>query len=305
MRQVIDPVVKTAADLTAASKRIIEDGVKFFRGSLGKIPLFSSVIARNSDEVIERDETHYYLVPYRLSECGYALYTERVLPHGTGPENDLVKARVFHLPAKGTLSVMEALLSAQLKDKHRQQINDDTPLANRLDLIAEEIDKQSNIVTGGLILIGGAVALANPLLGVGIAAKALLPTLGSKLSKHGINHVTDWLRDKKMKSSDIEAAAQAAKEIKRLKPEISMNETLALLEESLATPDESHDPSIPFSDQLKTPEHALKAIQTSVAILCVYQDCLDREQTYTEACLHHADVSWLKSLQELTQSAQS
>ena len=196
MKHIIDPIVKTTSDVTEVAKRIVEDGVEFFRGTLGKLPLFSSVIARESKENITHDETHYFLVPYRLSEVNYALYTQRVLPEGVGPENDLPKAKIFHLPAVGTLDTLEELLFEQLSAKHRQQYSNELPIADRLDLIAKEIDKQSNLVTGGLVLIGGAVAIANPLVGVGIAAKALLPTLGSKLSKHGINHVTDWLRDK-------------------------------------------------------------------------------------------------------------
>lgn len=41
MKHPIDPVIKTASDLTAASKRIVDDSVEFFRGSLGGISLFT------------------------------------------------------------------------------------------------------------------------------------------------------------------------------------------------------------------------------------------------------------------------
>jgi hypothetical protein len=50
--------------------------------------------------------------------------------------------------------------------------------------IADEIDYKSNLVSGGLLIIGGAIAITNPLLRMGGAANSLLPSLGAKLTPY-------------------------------------------------------------------------------------------------------------------------
>jgi len=239
MKQIFDPVLRTANDLSETARRITDDGIRLFRSSLGKLPLLSSVRAIESSEIEGRDETHYFLVPFRLSESGYTLFTQRVLPEGTAPENILPKARVFHLPQESSIESLETLITDQLKENNLKNLGSSALIADRLDMVAEEIDSQSNLITGGLVVIGGVVAVVNPLMGVGIAAKAILPTLGSKLSKHGINHLSDWLRDKKQQSNEKTATADAIKEIKRLPAEIEISSALALLEETVSTKDPS------------------------------------------------------------------
>ncbi|BDS05320.1 hypothetical protein NT6N_03600 [Oceaniferula spumae] len=292
-------MIRSANDLSEVAKKIAADGVEFFRSNLGKLPLLSSVRAVESSELTSRDETHYFLVPYRLSESDYALYTHRVLPEGVAPENALPKARIFHLPNMDTLAKLEELITEQLKDDNLRKINSSAPLADRLDLIANEIDKQSNRITGGLVLIGGVVAIANPLLGVGIAAKALLPTLGSKLSKHGISHATDWLREKKQKASDRIAGSEAKKAVKKLPSEVQVDPVLTLLESALSTPTADHDPSFEFSQLMNDPSEAMAVVHTAEAVSCIYEDCLQQPVNYTEAKLDASDVAWLKSLAEL------
>lgn len=266
---------------------------------MGKIPLFSSVRVIESSELEDTDETHYFLVPYRLSDSGYALFTQRVLPEGAGPGNFLPKARIFHLPGGGTIDTFEKLIVDQLKDEKIQNIDISAPLADRLDMIAEEIDHQSNLITGGLVVIGGVVAVINPLLGVSIAAKALLPTLGSKLSKHGINHLSDWLRDKKLQTSEKNAILDAQKEIKRLPPEVRIDPTLAILEEALSTADPDHEPGFAFANSMKTPAEASSVMLTAKAISFIYEASLMDSSTHSEAHLHPADTAWLRSLSEL------
>ena len=282
------------------AKKVVDEGVSLFHSTIGRLPLFSSIQAHETSELKDRDETHYFLVPYRLSKCGYALYIQRLLPVGVGPENALPKARVFHLPADGTLDTLEKLVADELAEKHRENIDFSAPLADRLDLIADEIDKQSNLVTGGLVVIGGVVAVINPLLGVGIAAKAILPTLGSKLSKHGINHVSDWLRKRKVDKKEKEANELASQEIKKIEPEVTVDATLALLEESISNQDPANDPQMKFAEFLETPEETLKVMVTARAITDVYRSSITDKESHSSANLHPADIDWLKSLADLT-----
>ncbi len=302
MKQALDPIVKTTNDLRETVKRITQDGLQLFRSNLGNLPLFASIRAVESSELKDRDETHYFLIPYRISECGYSLFNQRVLPQGIGPENNLPKARIFHLPAQGTLETLELLVTNALQHKKLQSINLANPLADRLDALAEEIDSQSNKVTGGLVLIGSVIAIANPLLGVSIAAKALLPTVGSKLSKHGMNQLSEWLRAQKLKTFQKSATTEAQKEVQRLKPEVCIDPILQLLEEALSTSDPDHDPSLLFAHTMKTPAEASATALTAIAISQTYEECLQDPQLCKQAVLHGADITWLNTLKELQQT---
>ena len=99
MKFLTDPIVKTAKDVTDLSSRLVEDGIGFLKTSIGSIPIFAGTKVYVAEEGMGADETHYFLIPFRPVERGYAIGTQRVLPEGIGPENDLPKRRVFHLPA--------------------------------------------------------------------------------------------------------------------------------------------------------------------------------------------------------------
>ena len=237
MKKLWDPIVETAEDVQRVASRMIDDGVEFFRGHLGKIQLLSAsnVVVGAGDE--DRDEQHYFLVPNRGEECGYCLYSMRVLPDGIGPENDLPKARVFQIPSEGAEGRLVELLLGELEAEALKKVDLASPLADRLEVVAEEIDRQSNLLSGGLILVGGVVAIANPLLGVGIAAKALIPGLGSKLSVHGMKHVSDWFRGRRESSVKEDAKKDARKAVSKVKPELRVNAVLGLLERALSSED--------------------------------------------------------------------
>jgi hypothetical protein len=131
-----------------------------------------------------------------------------VLPEGVGPKNELPKRRVFHLPSGVSEERLEELLEQQIAGRKLASAEKGSDLADRVDEIAAEIDAKSNLVTGGLLLIGGAVAIANPVVGVGIAAKALLPGVGGVLSKFGAKALGGALRGHK--ESKVEKEAEKA-----------------------------------------------------------------------------------------------
>lgn len=230
MKKLWDPVVRSADDLKKTANRLLDGGMEFFSAKLGSLQLLSSGTAAVGGE---RDETHYFLVPTIEEHGNYSLYRIRSLPNGVGPQNDLPKTRIFQLPACGTESHLIDLLTRELTEEQLKGTDFDSPLADRLETIADEIDHQSNLVSGGLILIGGAVAIANPLLGLGIAANSLLPGLGSKLTTHGMKHASDWLRGRRRKAAESEAETSAQKESKKLTPEIRQNPLLSILEQTI------------------------------------------------------------------------
>ena len=242
VKKLWDPIVSTAEDLQKTAGRLAADGIKTFRAQLGNIPLLSATQATKNDTSPEQDETHYFLVPIQSEPSGYRLYSARVLPDRIGPENTLPKLKVFHLPVEGTAEEIARLLLQQLKSKSLAKINPDSPLADRLELVADEIDKQCLLVSGGLLLVGGVVAIANPFLAAGIVGKALLPGIGSKLSSHGFKHASSWLRSKSRASAESEAEKSARSEVKKLKPETRINPVLALLYKTLHSEENSFDP---------------------------------------------------------------
>ncbi|MDA7929420.1 hypothetical protein N9B63_01115 [Akkermansiaceae bacterium] len=230
MKKLWNTVVQSAEDLQKTAGRLLDGGMKFFRSKLGTLPLLSSGTAFVGGV---RDETHHFLVPTFQEEGNYALYRIRSLPNGVGPENDLPKARIFQLPASGTKNHLINLLTHELTDEQFKGIDPDSPLVDRLETIADEIDYQSNLVSGGLVIIGGAIAIANPLLGAGIAAKSLLPGLGAKLTTHGVKHASDWLRERRKKAAKTKAQTSARKEANAGTPEIRQHPLLSILEKTI------------------------------------------------------------------------
>jgi len=288
MKKLWDPIVKSAEDLQAAASRLVDEGVTFFRAQLGSIPLLSSSKAEIGGE---RDETHYFLIPNPEATGSYTLFRTRVLPDGIGPENELPKARIFQLPAQGTTEHLIHLLSVEIQDQHLQKADPESPLAARLENIADEIDKQSNRVSGGLLLIGGAVAIANPLLGVGIAAKSLLPSLGSKLSVHGVKHASSWLRSRNTKAQNSGAQKSAQSEIKKLKPEVRLNPVTQILERALHSQKNDFDPTLESSELFDTTQQINDISLGAKAILTVFDQQENRS-------LPKPIQSWVNNLRD-------
>ena len=299
MKFITDPIVKSAQDVLAVSRRLLDDGVGYLRTSVGSVPLFAGTKAYIADEGFGADETHYFLIPFRVVEESYAIATRRILPDGVGPANGLPKRRVFHLPAGVSESALKALLEKQIATREYSRANETSSIADRMDEIAAEIDSKSNFVTGGLLLIGGAVAVANPIVGAGIAAKALIPGVGGTLSKLGAKALADALRDRRATQAEKSAQQTAAKEVERLKPVLHSNQLLSILERAVSTDDPDHDPA--ESNVVAETAADVRVVSiTAEAILGVYSDLLEsRPAKLHHANVHDLDRRWLVGLREL------
>jgi hypothetical protein len=297
-----DPILKSAKDIEDFARKMIEDGRTIALTTFQKVPLLSALAVVEQKEAVERDETHYFLVPFKPAERDYALYSVRRLPEGYAPENDLPKLRVFHLPAIGAEKILEDLLLAQVKaDKSALAAAPDTDLADRLNTIGNEIDKQTSRVSGGLMVIGGVVALANPLLGVGIAVKALLPGLAAKLSREGLRYGSDKLRKWQGDRHDAKLGKAAEKELKQSRAEMVHNPLLQTLALALDTDDEDLDPLTEFEPHAFHIDgyNNIEMLRLSAAaVLAVYQEILDKQTKHDSAQLGPEDLSWLKTLEE-------
>ncbi len=219
--------LKTISTAPDAAQAWANNGVSYLQSSFGALRLFSSTRIESAADNPAQDETHYFLIP---TPNGYALAERRRLPVGCGSVNSLPKVRIFHVHDQAGIALLEEqLLNVLAKDKRRGP-GLDADLANRLESIGEEIDNQSSLITGGLVMLGSAIAIANPLLGIGIAAKALLPGLGSKLTKLGLNVAADSVRHLGDSWREQSARKEAQNDIKRLKPNIVVDPVLTFID---------------------------------------------------------------------------
>ncbi|MGI9240034.1 MAG: hypothetical protein ACR2RV_04495, partial [Verrucomicrobiales bacterium] len=252
-----------------------------------------------AEEGMGTDETHYFLIPFRAADRGYAIGTQRVLPEGIGPENDLPTRRVFHLPRHTEIETLERFLADDLADGHAAAADPKSDLAERLDSVADEIDRKSNVVTGGLLLIGGAVAFANPVVGAGIAAKALIPGVGAALSREGLKKAGEILRRRHAEDVEDKAGRMAERQVKRMNPEVHENALLSLLEEAVSSSDPSFDPMM---HDLVTGDDvgSIRVVSiTAESVLNTYRDVLaGGPDVLAEAHLDSPDTRWLESLRD-------
>lgn len=299
MKFLADKIISTAQDAKNLATRLVSGGVEFLKSTVGSLPLISGTRVYEADDDLAADETHYFLVPLRTVPEGYAINVQRVLPSGCGLENDLPKRRVFHLPALAARERLEAILTANLTKEHlslqpKEAAHSD--FADRLERVADEIDKQSNRVSGGLLVIGGVVAIANPLLGVGIAAKAIFPSLGSKITNEALKFIGGKFRASAERGVRDAAQEKAEKELERLEPVIFSNPILTLLETAVSTDDPEHDPYPQMPDPGDKPGAKRLRETTARAITQCYADVLDAADPPTEAKLHAPDIAWLRWL---------
>jgi hypothetical protein len=150
MKPFLQKLVETASDAKVLAASIGQAGIQYVQGLLGGIPLVSSISALSLQNV-DRDETHYLLIPF--------------------PD-----------------------------------------------------------------------AFINPVLGAGIAAKGLLPSVGAKASIVGIGYVSEKLRKWNQSTTEARITKEAQREVKRLKPELFHNPLLQSVDALLTNPNAAYDP---------------------------------------------------------------
>ena len=243
---------QTLARLKAAPDAALEwgkSGVDFLRSSIGSLPFLAATSADSAVGNPERDETHYFLVPNPVEAGGFTLAERRRLPVGVGTVNSLPKVRVFHVHDPAALAILEERLAGKITAGRPHESGIEGDVAARLEAMGEEIDRQSHWVTGGLIVVGGAVAIANPLLGIGIAANALFPKLGGTFAKFGLGAAADMVKKAGTAWRESSAKKDAAAEVKRMKAELSIDPVLVFLNR-LVSGDGGIDPHFAELDAL-------------------------------------------------------
>lgn len=261
-----DRVEATLRETWATVRGGLEQGTSAVRDSIGRLPYLASLSASLQHDEVDRDETHYFLIPTPFSNTGWALYTIRRLPEGVGGDNDLPRLRVLHLAREDdALTLIDLVLETERRaaavpfDEARSDergepddvAREDRSIADRLQDVADEIDRQERKITGGILLIGGLVTVANPVVGVGILTQALIPSIGALALREGLELAGDKLRgwtrarDRKKEEREREARAEEARKRFRSTPVTTViNPVLTDLLRALRTDHASFDPDL-------------------------------------------------------------
>ena len=199
-----------------------DTGVGVLKSSLGGIPFFGATATSKFYDHTQFDEKHYFLIPDVGSDDGYSLYVMRSLPEGVPPINDLKKRRLLHLPSKGALPMLEHIVIKDARDRASTDAVSDNFISTNLDSLINEIDKVDGKVFGGVLLLGGLVALANPLAGAAVAMKAAVPSIGLLVSKYGLKVVSKT-------ATNMDIAQQIKRAEKEVKTQFKSAKTVSVI----------------------------------------------------------------------------
>lgn len=291
MDTILKKLADGASDAGLLARSITESGLRSVSEVFQGTKIFGA-LSTSSAEHVDYDETHYLLVPLLGREKDYAIYTKRVLPPDIGVTNSLPKARIFHVPDETGKELLEQKLAASILRDKQSHDSGSSELADTLEKIADQIDHETNKISGGLLLIGGAVAVVNPLLGVGIAVKGLLPSVGAKASKAGAEYVGNKLRGWNKSSATSKLQRDAAKEVRKLKPQIYSNPIVRSLEAIVTNPETDFDPAFDhrnWIDEFESPHYYTITLE---AVREVYKDVWDSLDLSAYRDLH---VRWVGS----------
>jgi hypothetical protein len=287
--------VRLAADKTSDE---LAAGYSIVKEKVDGLPIFVSAESSNKYSDGQYDEKHYFVIPFELSEYKFALHTMRCLPNGVPEINNLPKRRVFHFPNEHSEEMLKKFMRQSAEEKVKDNTHENP---SSIESLANQIDSLDKKLTYGMLLVGGLAAIVNPLLGVGIAAKALLPGIGSIINKYGLRptgeKLTQYQRDKTIKEAEehITSEFESANTLQVINP------ILQELELTLRTTEAQHDPltgpnlasgSIPELDGQRWRE------LTETAICHVYQEAYETPSLQEQACLGPENLRWLKVMFE-------
>lgn len=226
--------------------KMIEGGAGFVTTTLGNVPFFGSLETATDYDHERFDEKHYFLIPVPDNEDGFAVYVMRCLPAGVPPINDLPKQRFVHLPSPHALPMLKDLMLTGARERAADTLSDPNFVTDNLGRIIDEIDKVDDKAFKGILLVGGLVALINPLTGAAIAVNAIIPSIGLIVSKHGLKMASDTATNmdlaKRIKRAekDVEGQFQKGKTFQIINPLLAQLPQSAKVDHWLTDEDDLH-----------------------------------------------------------------
>jgi len=291
-------IISSTADSVMSE---FESGMKMVKEVVNGLPVFVS-FERSSEYKIEYDEKHYFVIPYQLSDTGFSLHTMRFLPTSVPEINDLPKRRIFHFPNQH----YEATLREHMMSSAKEMVAERTlGKVSALESLANDIDALGNKLTYGMLVVGGVAAIFNPIVGAGIAAKAVLPGVTGLLTKYGLRPAGEKLTRSQLEKQVKEAEKKVSTEFSESCTIKVINPILQELELALRTTESEHDPLIdPNLSEGSIPnlegEHWREL--TVRAICHVYKEVYSDRTLHQQANLGPEDIRWLKTLFESVKS---
>ncbi len=278
-------------------------GVGYVMQMVGGLRLFGSTQTLNADQAF--DERHYFLVPDPRCEDGYSLVVTRCLPEGVPPINELPKRRLLHLPHPESEAMLRALLIRQAQSEELSKPSTGKSMADRAKEIADYIDVLDERVFGGILIIGGLVAIFNPLAGAAIAAKSLLPSLGMFASKYGLRVAEETLNEADLKRKIKQAEKDVLKQFQDSDTRSLANSILAITEKALRTSEDQFDPMMELHSLLQSDldsEQRRMLHLASLAVLDVFDTALKSNAEAAKAGLGPEDLRFLQMLKSISQA---
>ena len=293
MKRSFDNALGNVKGFIRRSGDLVAEPLRTVKGAIGQLPYVGSLvnIAAESDQ--DYDEKHYLVIPFRASEIGYALHSVRCLPTDVPPINDLPKRRLFHLPHADT----ENLVRRVLLD-HRAR-SEKASVGNRGDSLielADEIDRVDTKVTNGMLLLGGLVAFLNPAVGLGIAARSVIPGLAGAVAKFGLRSIGKTVNEVQVRQEIRAAEKEVLREFSGSAAEKIVNPIIRELEMSLNSGEEERDPLLSFDlDECRFPRGDSKRLRrmTCEALAALYRDVLTDPRKMRACGLREKEVRWL------------
>lgn len=299
MKDFFSKSIKTLSEYKDKALENIVESASLVASKIDGLPIIASLEKIQPSKSVLYDEKHYFVIPYKLSPFGFALHTMRCLPDSVPEINSLPKRRIFHFANESAEYALRhyMLNSAKeiVEEKNQESLSSLESLANGIDSLDRKL-------TYGMLLVGGIAAIFNPILGAGIAAKAVMPSVTGLLNKYGIKPVGE-----KMTKMQLEAELKKAE--KRVEKEFSesstikvINPILAELDLALRTTEDEHDP-------LTDPNLADGSISeldnddwrlfTETAICRVYKEVYSNADQHASAGLGPEDIRWLKVMYDV------
>lgn len=294
MKKLLKKILDTAGENAEQVLNEIANKYTLVKEIVNDLPVFVSSEKTRKYGIEKYDEKHYFVVPFMLSDAKIALHTMRCLPEGVPEINDLPKRRVFHFPNEHS----EALVRELLLDNAKEMVEENHTLTdNTLIKLANDLDSLDKKLTYGMLFVGGVAALVNPLVGAGIAAKALVPGVAGLLTKHGIRPAGEKMSRSQLEKKVKEAEASVLQEFEAASTIQVINPVLQELELALRTTEREHDPLIDFdlsTGNIKELDGQRWKELTETALFHVYKDIIDDPKKHKKACLGPEDIRWFK-----------
>ena len=289
---------KAKSSITAGANALtqeLETRVQLVKKAVNGLPVLVS-LERQASQRIQYDEKHYFVIPLQLSEAGFSLHTVRALPPGVPEVNALPKRRVFHFPTEYHEDTLRQFMVSAAQNMAIEQHQDSKSTLERL---ADDIDALDNKLTYGMIVVGGIAAIFNPLLGAGIAAKAVLPSVTGLLNKYGLKPIGEKATQAQIEQRAKDAEAHVLQQFSESTTLKVINPILAELEFALRTSEQEHDPLYDpnlADGSIAALEDALWRPLTEKAIYHVYQGIIEDPSQHKAAKLGPEDIRWLRVL---------